>query len=331
MVPRSLMKIRSGSSRARKSIIAFYNALTADPVAPDYLLEKDIVESHIKRSREEQLCGAAAPELGRLSYTRYMAGGCVFSPEGGALTEISIGAMGGLLSVKGKLQVAAGFFSSMVASIDDYLDREGSFDIHGERLFYISHAYRDLVDLALEREVERGNLTRAELLEIKKRLFEVILTLVASETASTAEEYLYKKSCGDKVIAVLFPSSNAGEKLKSNCREIGRLVGEAGQLIDDMIDYDCDKAAKKKNYIIMTGRGLDGALELIGLRLKKAGELAREINSKAVTWILEALSRITKIFAHELKNGGRITSALLKRPLSPLLPRLPQNQFFLWF
>ncbi len=331
MVPRSLLKIKSGSARARKGIIAYYNALTAEPEAPDYLLEKDIVESHIKRSREEINDSAPSPKMGRFFHTRSMAGGCAFSPEGGVLTEISIGAMGELLSVKGKLQVAAGFFSSMVASIDDYLDREGSFEIYGEKLFYISHAYRDLVDLALEREVERGNLTRAQLLEIKKRLFEVTRTLAASEKASSADEYLYKKSCGDKVIGVLFPSSHADGKLKSGCQEIGRLVGEAGQLIDDMIDYEYDMANGKKNYIIMTGSDLSGALKLIDSRLKKARELAEEMNSKAVTWILNTLARIMEIFAHELKNGRRIVSSLLKSPLRPLLPRVPQNQFFLWF
>jgi len=331
MVPRSLLKIRSGSSRARKVVIARYNSLTAEPKSPDYLLKKDIVESHIRRSREELDNGAPAPDFGRLTHTRTMAGGCAFSPEGGALTEISIGAMGELLSVKGRLQVAAGFFSSMVASIDDYLDREGSFETYGERLFYISHAYRDLVDLALEMEVERGRLSRGELLETKERLFRVILTLVESEKAASADEYLYKKSCGDLVIETLFPSSEADERLKSDCREIGRLVGEAGQLIDDMIDYDYDMASKKKNYIIMTGNGLNGALELINLRLKKAGELAGVMDSRAVTWIIETLSRITGIFAHALESGGRITSSLLKRPLGPLLPNLPQNQFFLWF
>ncbi len=331
MVPRSLIKIKSGSSRERKRVIARYDAVTAEPEAADYLLEKDIIKSHIQRSREELTAGAPAPRMGRLSFTRARAGGCAFSPEGGVLTEISVGAMGQVLSVRGDLQVAAGFFSSMVASIDDYLDREGSFDVFGERLFYISHAYRDLVDLALEMEAERGNITRGELLGIKERLFEVISTLVASETASTAEDYLYKKSCGDKVIGVLFPSSDAGEGLKNDCREIGRLVGEAGQLIDDMVDYDYDKAAGKRNFIIMTGRDLSEALALVDSRLKRVGELAGRVNSAAVDWILDVLSRITRIFANELKNGGRVTNALLRRPLNPLIPRIPQNQFFLWF
>ncbi len=331
MIPASLIRIKSSSLKARKSIIAGYNALAADSVTPDYLLEKDIVASHMIRSEEELRCGAQSPLMGRLSYTRNMAGGRAFSPEGGVLTEVCIGAMAEVLSVKGEQQVAAGFFSSMVASIDDLLDMEDSYAIHGERLFYISHAYRDLMDLALEREVERGNIARGQLLEIKNRLFEVTKTLAASEKACPADEYLYKKSCGDLVIAALFPSSDADEELKSRCAQLGRLVGETGQLIDDLIDYDHDMASGKKNYIALTGSGLQGALGLIDSRLKKAFALASEVNSRAVTWILGALAKIAGIFSRQLESGKRITAALLEMPLRPVLPTLPRNQFFLWF
>ena len=341
-IPSEITRLKECSSRLRKKIVGRYFSLSSPEEKPPYFAPKDIIASHLERSEaelhgQEENIGEATEEARsrrHYAYTRSRLDGYPLDGRGGVLTEVCIGITGETLRVTPNLQVAAGFFSSMVASIDDLLDREGSFETLGERLFTISHAYRDLMELALKEELSRGTLTVEELRTIRHRLFEVTKTLVKSEGTSDPDRYLYEKSCGDKVIDVLIPLSSDGERRKGQCREIGRLVGEAGQLIDDCIDYDYDRAAGNKNYIIMKGSDIPSALDEAGERIGRAGHIAGELPSESMSWVIDGVGNILHILREHHHNGGERSSALLRR--SPHLRHLTptgaeSHQLLVWF
>jgi hypothetical protein len=319
----------------RRSIIKRYLSISPDPAGahaclPDYLKETDIIASHILRSKTE-IKGENGPKT-TYAYTR--ARDYPLVGEGGTLSEISIGVMAETLLTRANLGVAAGFFSSTVACIDDYIDCEGDYDQYGERLYWASHAYRDLLDMALDEEVRLGRLSAPELHEIRERLFEVIKTLVESERTEEAEAYLYRKSCGDKVIGVLFPVAGADESVRSMCSDIGRLIGEAGQLLDDVMDYDLDYANNNKNYIIMSGTDSAHALDAAERKILRAREAGESLGSRPIVWILDTMRDIVVIFRGRLESGHKLGSYLLglSRPLSSLLPKgVPADRFLLWF
>ncbi len=338
IVPPSIIGLKKRSALLRGRLIERYASIEATPERPPCIDETgDIISSHIKRSTEELSREGRSSKRAHCHYawTRSMTGGYEFSGEAGALSEVCVGVMGSVLEAKGSLQVAAGFFSTMVASIDDYLDREGSYAELGERLYYISHAYRDLMDMALDDEAAAGRISAAQRLRIKERLFDVVKTLAGSEAAPDAQSYLYEKSCGDKVIGVLFPASNADGPRKEACAEIGRLVGEAGQLIDDVIDYEDDREKGARNYIIETGTGVQGALNGARERVARARGLSARVESDgAVAWILDSLDEVTGLLAGRLSSGRRIDSGVLNlcASLKALMPEgVPPNQFLIWF
>ncbi len=340
-VPPSITRLREYSSQQRKEIVEHYLSLASPPEKPPYISIQDITASHLERSRLELTEGVTQSvqdeeeSLHRYyAYTRAHLANYALDGNGGSLTEVCIGVIGEVLHVTPNLQVAAGFFSSMVAAIDDYLDREGSFNDLGERLFYISHAYRDLMDLALMGEVARGNIGREELHQIRCRLFEVTKTLVQSESTNDPDRYLYEKSCGDKVIAVLTPLSPDDESRKAKCREMGRLVGEAGQLLDDIMDYEYDRREGKKNYIIMSRSDMTSALNETEERIENAREVAKELQSRSMEWIVDGLSDIVQTFRNHHKRDSELTSSLLhlSHHLKHLAPDSVQaNQFLFWF
>lgn len=337
MLPHSIALLRETSVRSRNRLIKKYGCIRARPVMPPYIESGDIIASHIARSEFDMARKHKRPDMvcNYRAYTRAATEGYRFRTEAGALSEVCLGVMGGVLSARGRLHVAAGFFSIMVACIDDCLDKEGSFNELGERLFCISHAYRDLMDIALDEEVRYGRLTSAELYEIRLRLFDVIKTLAGSERTHEAEQYLYEKSCGDKVIGVIFPASSSSGTTKKRCAEIGRLAGEAGQLIDDIMDYENDREKGKRNYIAATGGGVGKAIEGAGQRIKKAKELASGIDDGGeVRWILDALAELTGILGDRHLANGRIDPGVLglSTSLKELLPKgVPANQFLIWF
>ena len=338
-IPSEITRLKECSSRQRKNIVGRYFSLSSPQEKPPYFASGDIVASHLERSEAElhgqgESIGGEEKSRRHYVYTRSRLGGYPLDGRGGVLTEVCIGITGETLRVTPNLQVAAGFFSSMVASIDDLLDREGSFGTLGERLFSISHAYRDLMELTLKEELSRGALTVDELHKMRHRLFEVMKTLVKSEGTSDPDRYLYEKSCGDKVMDVLIPLSPDDETRKEQCREIGKLVGEAGQLIDDCIDYDYDRAAGKKNYIIMKGSNIPSALYEVEERIGRAGSLAGELSSESMSWVIEGVGDIVHILREHHHNKGERTSALLRRSLHlhHLAPEGVQaNQLLVWF
>ena len=335
--PASIRRLRNRSSLRRGLIIRDYLSISAKPRTPPYLRETDPVVSHIMRS-ELDLAGSVIRPAGELAYTRGMIGDYPLNADGGALTEVCIGVMADILGSRGELQVAAGFFSSMVACMDDLLDKEASYDRFGERLLYVSHAYRDLMDMALAEEVRRGEINLEELRAIRSRLFDVIKTLISSEEATDPRTCLYRKSCGDRVIGVLFPTASAGCDVRQRYAEIGRLTGEAGQLIDDAMDLEYDRKRSGKNHIIMSGTDIGSALGMAEKRITKARGLARGLGrterNQPVSWILDALSDLTGILGRHLRRTGKAATSLLNlsRPLTSLLQRsLPADQFLLWF
>ncbi|MFQ5736543.1 MAG: hypothetical protein ACE5GY_06730 [Thermodesulfobacteriota bacterium] len=336
-LPPSIRTLKESSAAGRRRLGRAYASIDARPVAPGYLDTGDIIASHMQRSVEElgRRGQRADNATGVYAYTRAMTGGYALVNETGALSEVCVGVMSTVLNARGSLGVAAGFFSTMVACIDDYLDREGSYAELGHRLFYISHAYRDLMEMALDEQAVAGVLSAEELYGIKARLFDVIKTLAGSESAVDADRYLYEKSCGDKVIGVLFPASDSSPARKEACAGIGRLVGEAGQLIDDIIDYESDVEHGRRNYIAATGTGVGGAIEGAKRRLTKARALAHGIeHDGAVSWILDSLGEITGILAGRNRSGQRIDAGVLglSASLKALMPKgIGANQFLIWF
>jgi hypothetical protein len=326
----------------RRSLIERYRrAYSEDSPYPgdyppdSYLNEPDIIASHILRSEAE--LNGPKNETGNATTqarTRAMLKDYPLAGSGNTLCEICIGVIGEKLETRAALGVAAGFFASAVGCIDDYLDREGDYGRYGKRLYWASHAYRDLQDLALDEEVRSGRLTAGELGEIKRRLYEVILTLVESERTPEPESYLYRKSCGDKVIAVLFPATGADESIKSRCAEIGRLVGEAGQLIDDAMDYEIDLERNNPNYMLMSGTSVADGLDGAERRLRSAKEAGAGLGPSPIPWLLDTMEGLVGIFRDRLKSGARLGPHLLKlsKPLASILPEgVGANQFLMWF
>ncbi|VAV83626.1 hypothetical protein MNBD_DELTA01-2137, partial [hydrothermal vent metagenome] len=185
--PKELRHLKKDSERLRKDLIEKYlaspSSRTEAGILPPYLDGHGIISSHINRSELELEANndlAAKADPYRL-WTLRAIGDYRPTGESAALTEICIGAIGEVLGVKARLQVAAGFFSMMVAAVDDYIDKEGTYEVLGERLPAISHAYRDLMDMALETELAAGTINKEELQQIKLALFEVIKTLISSE------------------------------------------------------------------------------------------------------------------------------------------------------
>jgi hypothetical protein len=277
------------------------------------------------------------PTPAERAYTRAMTGNYCFDldMEKGTLSEISIAALREPLQVKADLHIAASFFSTMVAAADDYLDAEGTFDLYGEKLFYVTHAYRDIVDLALETELRSGALNEKELHAIRSRLADVLATLTSSETTTGAAEYLYRKSCGDSVVSVLFPASRADRSTQEICAEIGRKTGEAGQLIDDVLDYRYDLLNSKKNFIIMTGIKIEDALDGAQERIEGATKCADRLeHSEPVSWVLNALTGVVGLLSEEHARGQECTpeTVTLSRHLGALIgSTIPANQFLVWF
>ncbi len=352
MLPHSIESIRKSSELKKECLIAEYLCSTdsASTIAgtssantkrriPEYLKEKDLIESHLKRT-EVELYGPTTGSKERIftrAFTRTAALGYRFDLDTakGRLCEISIAALSTPLKVRADLHVPASFFSTMVASADDYLDKEGSYEVYGEKLFYVSHAYRDLMDLALEEELNSGAITEEELKEIRVRLGLVLATLIKSENTTDANDYLYRKSCGDSVVSVLFPASLADRETREMCAEIGRNTGEAGQLIDDVLDYEYDLKNSKKNFIIMRNIGIEDALDKTERRIDTARRISRGlIRSEPVSWVLESLTGVVDLLRSRHQQGLPITPATLKlsRHVSELFERkLPAEQFLAWF
>ncbi len=344
MLPDSIKVIRKTSKAQRERLIERYlrpaDSGPADrartrpaPLVPRYLIESDLIKSHLKRT-EMELTGNL-PGLEAHLFTRSKITNFPLNNQIGSLTELSIAALSEPLMVEANLHVAASFFSTMVACADDYLDAEGSYKTYGKELFYVSHAYRDLMDMALQYEVDSGALTPAELKGIRAELGAVLSSLIKSESTTDAASYLYEKSCGDKVVSVLFPASKADKKTKELCVGIGRKTGEAGQLIDDILDYGYDLENSKKNYIIMNGTGLTDAIESAGRRIKEATGMARGLKSyEPVSWVLENLNHVVSTLKRRHKDGLTNTPSTLK--LSGAIGRLlesnmPSEQLLIWF
>jgi len=335
LLPPAIAALRDRSARARERVIARYMRARVRPARPPYLEGADIVRTHLERSAMELSPGPAprSAVVAWRAYSRDAAAPHRFSGLSGALSEVCVGVMGEVLRARGELQVAAGFFSTMVACVDDYLDREGSYQALGERLLVISHCYRDLMDMALDGQVEAGRLSEGELFEIRVRLADVMETLAGSERAAGADDYLYEKSCGDKVIGVLFPASGASTDEKERCAEIGRLVGEAGQLIDDMVDYGSDIETGGRNYISGSGAGLNGAIKGAAGRVSEARGIAGGLpENKGIFWVLDALDEAVCII--EERRGAQAAGHPLARSafLGALVPdgRF-SDTFLVWF
>ena len=148
---------------------------------------------------------------------------------------------------------------------------------------------------------------------------DVMETLAGSEAATCAESYLYEKSCGDKVIGVLFPASGASTEEKKSCAEPGRLVGEAGQLIDDIMDYDSDMEKGGRNYIAQTGTGVSGAIKGAAQRVSKARGMR---DNGAVLWVLDALDEAACLIGRRRGSKEPAGAYLFARlaSLSALVP-----------
>ncbi len=352
--PKELRHLKKDSERLRKGLIEEYLASSSDIEAcsPPYLDGHDIIASHIERSRMELTANNGFAEKAGLYrlWTLRAIGGYRPTGDSAALTEICIGAIAKILKVKARLQVAAGFFSMMVAAVDDYIDKEGTYEVFGERLPAISHAYRDLMDMALEAELAAGTINKGELEEVKLALFKVIKTLISSEDikadstgpglspAESAGEYLYRKSCGDKVIGVLLPVSKESAETKKICCDIGRITGEAGQLLDDAMDYYDDLPLGKKNFIIMTAGTPSKAIDFARDKIQAARELVEalppEKDKESLFWILSTLDEVAAILgrstALNLETGPGALS--LSTSLIALLGRaIPANTFLIWF
>jgi hypothetical protein len=351
--PRKIIQLRRSSEKLRKQIIKNYllaGIAGVTKAAPPYLKGSDIISSHIKRSVLELKDGGCAQ--GSKDYhnvVRASIGDYALKAEGASLTEVCMGTIAGVLKVKANLQVAAGFFSTMIATVDDYIDKEGSYATLGKGLLMISHAYRDLMDVSLEAELRKGTITTQELYEIKLALFEVIKTLVSSEdivetSTESATEYLYRKSCGDKVVDVLMPASRADGETKRLCRDIGRLTGEAGQLIDDVMDYSEDLSLGKRNFIIMSASTPADIIVIAQAKIHAARVLTEKLpahddgkdnkDAESLTWILATLDEVTGILAARLalKKDTSPRALNLSASLVALLGRaIPTNTFLLWF
>jgi len=353
--PKELRNLKKDSEGLRRALIDKYLLPTSPDiiaVMPSYLDGYEIISSHIKRSEielslNEDLSNKAASY--RL-WTLGAIGDYIPTAESAALTEICIGAIAEILEVKARLQVAAGFFSMMVAAVDDYIDQEGTYEELGQRLPAISHAYRDLTDMALEAEFLAGRITKEELHQIRFALFDLIKTLVSSENielnpsnsgrspSETASEYLYRKSCGDKVISVLLPVSKESAEVKKICCDIGRITGEAGQLLDDVMDYYDDLNHGKKNFIIMTTQRPSQAVDFARDKISAARELVETLpddkDKQSLLWILSTLDEVAAIMgrsaALNLETGPGVLS--LSSSLIALLGRaVPTNTFLVWF
>ena len=163
----------------------------------------------------------------------------------------------------------------------------------------------------------------------------VMETLAGSEAATCAESCLYEKSCGDKVIGVLFPASGASTEEKKSCAEPGRLVGEAGQLIDDIMDYDSDMEKGGRNYIAQTGTGVSGAIKGAAQRVSKARGIARGLRDNgAVLWVLDALDEAACLIGRRRGSKEPAGAYLFARSAS-LNALVPGGQlastFLVWF
>ncbi len=347
--------MKKDSERLRKALIDQYLAPTLPniiAVKPPYLDGYEIISSHIERSEIELSLDEDMKDkvVSYRLWTLGAIGDYLPTAESAALTEICIGAIAEILEVKARLQVAAGFFSMMVAAVDDYIDQEGTYEKFGQRLPAISHAYRDLMDMALEAELLEGRITKEELRQIRLALFDVIKTLVSSEdielnpgdstrpSSETASEYLYRKSCGDKVISVLLPVSKESAEIKKICCDIGRITGEAGQLMDDVMDYYDDLNHGKKNFIIMTMQNPAKAVDFARDKICAARELAKTLpddkDKQSLLWILSTLDEVAAIMSRStalnLDTGPGVLS--LSASLIALLGRtIPTNTFLVWF
>ncbi len=334
--PRSITELKIETSRARRSLIRSYRRADSEPTIHTnaYLNEPDIIASHILRSEAELDETNASGDLVAHPTANSMLADYPLTGGGNTLCEISVGAIGLTLKTRARLGLAAGFFASAIGCIDDYLDREGDYDRYGKGLYWASHAYRDCQDRALDRELSSGRLTREELREIKLRLHEVILTLVKSEQTLEPDNYLYRKSCGDKVISVLFPVTDADESVKSRCAEIGRLTGEAGQLIDDAMDYELDREKNNKNYMLLSGGSIHDGLGEADRRLRSAKEASATLDPSPIPWLLNTMEGVVEILRTQLRAGAPLGPHLLKlsKPLASILPKdIPANQFMMWF
>ena len=340
MLPHSIESIRKSSELKKERLIARYlsstrDAGTSNTSAPPYFKESGLIESHLKRTEMELSGLITSPEA--RAYTREKTRQYRFDLDitKGTLCDISIAALSTPLKVRADLHVPASFFSIMVACADDYLDREGSYETYGEQLYYISHAYRDLMDLALVDEVNSGRITTDELKEIRVRLGLVLSTLISSESTRNADDYLYRKSCGDSVVSVLFPASLADSDTRQKCAEIGRNTGEAGQLIDDVLDYEYDLKNSNKNYIIMKKSTIEYALDNAEKRIEIARQISRSLKrSEPVSWVLESLRGVVGLLRSRHQQNRPITPATLKlsNHIGALLEqKLPAEQFLAWF
>ena len=306
-----ILRMGRRASEIRKKIIKRYLSNKALPRKPYYLMNDNLIGGHLIRLGE---CVKEGDRFSGDSYHAYNLQGISGSDikvQGGVLAEISILIIQEILDVKGSLHIAGGFFSFMVSCIDDYIDKEDSYEVYGEKLVSLSHVYNDLVELALDRELALGSINMEQLLDIKKHLFEVGKTLAMSEDTVDPDKYLYEKSCGDKVIGVLFPASQSSVELKEKCAELGKVIGEVGQLIDDIMDIYKDLKNDNKNYLILSNSGIDQTLVVIKNKLRRGRKIADDLVSEPAMWVLDLLDDIINAFERQNDQNKKITPELL--------------------
>jgi hypothetical protein len=330
----TIIQIAEQSERIRETIVQQYLSNYATPEKPYYLVNENLTSSHLSRMKESLKMRDSCREESYRAYNVKSIAGTELKIKGGFLAEISIMIIQEILEVKGDLHVAGGFFSFMVSCIDDYLDKEDNYHLYGEKLIQLSHVYHDLVYVSLEREVEVGNINACQFLKIKNCLFDVSKTLVKSESTRDPDRYLYEKSCGDKVIGVLFPASQSSLEVQVKCAELGRLVGEVGQLIDDIMDYDNDLMRGGKNYLLMSNRTVQQTIEEVKNRLMIGRKIVDELGSDSALWILDVLEDIVSVFERKDNQHEKIIPSLLQSSIP--LPFLKSEgihdiDLLLWF
>ncbi|VAW36948.1 hypothetical protein MNBD_DELTA02-968, partial [hydrothermal vent metagenome] len=125
---------------------------------------------------------------------------------------------------------------------------------------------------------------------------------------------------------------------KKICCDIGRITGEAGQLLDDAMDYYDDLSSGKKNFIIMTAqtpaRAIDFARDKIQAARELASALPPEKDKESLFWILSTLDEVAAILGRSTAlnlNTGPGALSLSASLISLLGRAVPTNTFLVWF
>ncbi len=75
-------------------------------------------------------------------------------------------------------------------------------------------------------------------------------------------------------------ASQSPEELKEKCAELGKLIGEVGQLIDDILDVEEDLKNENKNYLILSNSDVDQTLDVIKSKLQRERKIADDLGSE---------------------------------------------------